>query len=899
WNREVRGQTRIGGVPTLAERGGDFSNTRGGTCDPSVSPAYSNGTNTGIPTFTGNVIPAANLSPAGLIFLANFPLPNLATPVGCSNWAQSFGDIDNWREDNVRSDFHITKTTSLMFRYTRDTWDQPFPSTLQYWGEDIWPNVEDHWAQPSSQATVKLTKLLGSSAVNDFQISFAANAINVARVGTGAPAGSYYSSPGTLGAALTANELNGANVAASPTYFPASLKAYKPGTSPTSLGQQGFWGNGPVGISCASPVCGTFGDEGPWHNNEQLLILKDDFSKVFRGHTFKAGFLATNNQKNQRLQNESLGENAQYWSTTADGWGGPPSSGNGVFDILNIGTQWGFSENSTNLFELMRWHDYEFYVGDNWKVRRNFTVDYGVRWSFLRNAYDANGNFGWFEPNLFNPSLGGSPCNGMLLTKHGLDTCATIGLAGGTLGHDTGLVPNNNHLIQPRIGIAWDVRGDGKTAIRAGFGTFYNRFMLNTAMAAPSNPPYVFTNPSSASQRSLDPQFAPVFPCASLCAAGLMGDKPGIGILQNDRIPEAIQYNLTVERELAPNTKLEIAYVGNQGRFLESFVNANMPITPAGRLAYAESSFGGNQNQNLTPFGAATGGAWGAIQFGGFNGVSHYDSLQALFRTRIKVVDAQFAYTWSKSLANTDISDSSGSRQQPNTYNAGDPRSFYGPSIINRPHIFVSSIVYNAPKLEGQNAFLRAVLGAWETSAILQYQSGPSLTVYSNTGNDLLGDGYANSNRPNLVTGQSCKPGNSAQNQWFNPAKFTMDKYVLGTLPTSGRGVCPGPGTANTDFSVRKNFKITERVNAKFSMDFFNLFNKTQFRADSVNVNLSNGGGLTACNFTVNTGASTACPGYPNDSVAWNPATSLNANFGQATNDRGPRQIQYGLKIEF
>src|SRR5581483_208548 len=100
-----------------------------------------------------------------------------------------------------------------------------------------------------------------------------------------------------------------------------------------------------------------------------------------------------------------------------------------------------------------------------------------------------------------------------------------------------------------------------------------------------------------------------------------------------------------------------------------------------------------------------------------------------------------FAYTWSKSLANTDISDSSGSRQQPNTYNAGDPRSFYGPSIINRPHIFVSSIVYNAPKLEGQNAFLRAVLGAWETSAILQYQSGPSLTVYSNTGNDLLGDG--------------------------------------------------------------------------------------------------------------------------------------------------------------
>ncbi len=83
-----------------------------------------------IPSFTGNIIPASNLSPFGLNYMGNFPLPNLPTSVACANWAQSLGSPDNWREDNVRGDWHITKTLSLMGRYTRDRWNQPFPSTL-------------------------------------------------------------------------------------------------------------------------------------------------------------------------------------------------------------------------------------------------------------------------------------------------------------------------------------------------------------------------------------------------------------------------------------------------------------------------------------------------------------------------------------------------------------------------------------------------------------------------------------------------------------------------------------------------------------------------------------------------------------------------------------------------
>lgn len=925
WDREIRGATYGALVPTLAERSGNFSSPYpGGGCNggsPSATYSSSGSTYPGATPFTGNVIPQNDLSPAGLTYLGNWPLPNLSNIVDCANWAANYSVPVNWREDNVRIDYNITPTWKLFGRYTRDTWANPAPSTLSYWGEDEFPAVQDGWQQPSSQATIKLTKLIGPTSVNDLQISFAANAITVTRGGQGPEAGSYFTSPANA-VALSAAPAIGPNAfvasfnALALPYFPLTDKAFPLNSSANSLGQPGFWGDGPTGIHCAVGVCGTFGQQGPWHNNEQLLVIKDDFSKVIGAHTFRAGFIATNNQKNQRDSNESLTENAAYWSSTADGWGGPSSSGNGVFDLLNAGTQWGFGESSTNLFEYIRWHDYEFYGADNWKIRRNVTIDYGLRWSFIRNPYSGPGQLGYFEPQLFDPTLSipGSGCNGMLTTKQGLAACAAAGFPGGTLGSGGGLLPNNNKLIQPRIGIAWDVKGDGKTAVRAGFGTFYNRFFLNTVFAADGNPPFVFGLPSSVSQRGFDTAAAPNF-----AADGILGSHASIGQENNDRIPEAIQYNLSIEHELWRNTKLEIGYVGNQGRFLQTFVNANAPMSLASRIAYAESSFGGNQNQSLTPFGPASssvGGIspWGAIQFGNFNGTSHYDSLQALFKTRLKVVDAQFAYTYSKSLTNTDLGDSSGTLQENNGGTgsgnfvlATDPRWDYGPSELNRPHILSGSLVYNTPTLAGSNGFMRTALGAWETSGILQYASGPSINVYAGVGQDLIGAGESSADRPNIVPGQSCKPSGGPADDFLNPAMFTLDHFAIGAQPTAGRGVCLGPGLAQTDFSIRKNFKITERVNARFSMDFFNLFNKTQFLPTSVTDTLNVGGTVTLCNPTAGTaqgGQGQVCPGYANDTIQWTPTPGVtsyqvNQNLGKATQDRPPRQIQYGLSLTF
>jgi hypothetical protein len=865
WNKEKRGIGRFAEVPTLAEKTGDFSNLRPGL-DPNGNPCDP------VPVVNGNpvtAIPTGQLSLGGQTMALTYPLPNITGAPNCINWGTNVSAPVPWREDNVRVDFKITPTWSLMGRFTNDAWSQPFPSTLSYWGDDIYPTIEGSWKQPGRQATVKLTKLLGNTAVNDFQLSFAMNRIGVAQSGTGVTA----SDNPVNAKALSPAELQQLINVNSPSFFPAASKF----GGAQGLGQPGFWSSidgtqniqgGPAGI----------GDMGPWRNNEQLLILKDDFSKVFGTHTFKAGFLATNNQKNEEFDNSS-GQNSFYNSTSSvDINGNSNTTGNGIFDLLWNRSLWNGSENTTTVYSLMRWHDYEFYAGDTYKVRHNLTLEYGVRYSLLRNTFTADDHYGNWQPSAYDPTIGGaSPCNGELLLKPGIDLCQQLATSLGipssaaVLGPNRSLKPQNNHMIAPRIGIAWDPTGSGKTSIRAGFGQFFLRDAVGPLEGGVEVAPFV-TGVSF--NRPLDT--APT----GLIASGT----PSRSTALDDKNPYTLQYNLTVEHEIFPNTKVEVAYVGNGSRHLVAFSDVN-PVALAQRVNFAEAN-----NNSVRPFGT---GNWGSIFQRQWTAVSNYNALQALFRTRVKTVDAQFAYTWSKTLTNTDITDSSSSSNALNTYL--DPLNHhldYGPALINRPHMFVGNIVYNAPTLAGQNGFVRTALGSWELSSILSYASGPSLTVLAGGAGapgGIQGTGFTSGERPNRVPGQSCR-SHLGGLSWLNPAAFTLDHYVLGSNPTSPRGVCLGPGNAQTDFSVAKNFKVSEKVAVKFSMDFFNLFNKTQFIATAMNLNLSNSGNVCT--------AASPCAGYANDTIQWD-SSQVQGDFGANTRTRDPRQIQYGLKVEF
>ena len=114
------------------------------------------------------------------------------------------------------------------------------------------------------------------------------------------------------------------------------------------------------------------------------------------------------------------------------------------------------------------------------------------------------------------------------------------------------------------------------------------------------------------------------------------------------------------------------------------------------------------------------------IKYGEWGAFSNYNALQALYRTHIKSLDAQFAYTWSKSLADTDITNSGNTSNTATVTDTANTRLDYGPTTINRPNIFTGNLVYDLPTLTGKSAPMRTALGGWEAAAILSYASGPS-----------------------------------------------------------------------------------------------------------------------------------------------------------------------------
>jgi hypothetical protein len=489
-------------------------------------------------------------------------------------------------------------------------------------------------------------------------------------------------------------------------------------------------------------------------------------------------------------------------------------------------------------------------------------------------------------------SLGNDPCNGILLPP-GSTACKDAGFLGGTEGPNRSLKEQNNHAIAPRIGIAWDPFSDGKTSIRAGIGQFFQRERLNNYLQMAANSPFSLT---AGGDRFFDTPPAP----GSLAAAG----SPSYGISTDTNLPNTWQWNLTFEREVFRDSKLELAYVGNRGIHLLQFSDGN-PVAAAQRTQFAFD------NTNILRQFGPTG--FGFITFANWTGDSNYHALQVLYRTKfVKHLDAQFAYTWSKSLSDADITNSGNNNQTSLLVDANNPKLNYGPTQINRPHIFTANIVYTAPTLSNSNRLVKGVFGGWEAATILDYTSGSSMTIYSgrsatDAGGGITGSGTNQDNsRPFVVPGQSCYAGGGAPKfQWLNPNRWTLSGYPIGlSTGNAGVGECLSPGIANTDFSLYKNFKLTERLGMQFRMEFFNLFNKVQFLGNAqgftgINNTLSSGGQACKAAVVATAVQGDPCFGAAPNTLVWDPTRNRQAQFGQATRDRGPREIQYALKLTF
>jgi Carboxypeptidase regulatory-like domain/TonB-dependent Receptor Plug Domain len=862
WNKEKRGATRSFCVPSAAERAGDFTNPSCGATQPTNLVQY------------GLASPATpyklnTIDPSGALLAAEFPLPNLAQPLANgNNWVLSPTSPIDWSEFNIRVDYNLSHANTLMFRWTQDSWTNNAPNLYtNLWGDDPWPSLESNWSQPSKQVMGRLTSTIGTTMVNDLEFAYSDNRINI--------------TPGGTNPALLP-----ATTAAIPPQWPLAFKTFPVGI-PTIWGGFGAYGNGQNLWMIA-----------PWTNALDIYTVRDDFSKVLGAHTIRfGGFLGWNGK------HEMNGANSTQYPTfgTAD-WDTNLPTGNQLANVLVPGAQWGFSEPSVNLDNQIRWRDYEAYVADTWKARRNLTIDVGVRYSVLNPPFNPDNKMANFIPSLYNPALGSDACNGVWVPP-GTSYCTQANSLYGTNfspgipGPNKYLIYSKYNIFSPRLGISWDPRGDGNSAIRAGFGIFYQRDRTSPlGYAGTNNVPFVL---NANYTRTLVGPPPPGLPTG--------GASPTGGVNPASIVPYSMQWNFAVEHAFTKSTTLEVAYVGNHAVHVLNDYDANY-VQPQNWLAGA--FLGGSAINSLRLFGN---GNWGNLSEWVHNGSASYNSLQALFKYQVQKFQLQAAYTYSHSIGDVQLDDSSGGLGWHSYLWGVNPSLNRGNTQINRPQIFIANLVYYLPDLKGQNELVQSIAGGWELGAITQYASGTSTTFSQNGVSEdsshtiggangglasLFGVGYTNTQRP-LATGQSCSAGTGGS-QVLNPGAATLVGYEIGTIPNNlmGIGSCAGPGLVNTDFSIDKNWRVWgERLRIQFRFDMFNLFNHANFNGGG-SINGTQGGSIAN---NVNCGPANSAGLYQVCSPTNNIITreTLGNTVGQATQAKNAREMQYGLKIIF
>ena len=873
WNHEIRSFTQQACVATAAERAGDFS-TPVGTVNG--TPVMS--CNEPQPTFpvalrlNGNPHALNAVDPAGSLLSQYYTLPNKPLSVGGNNWSQSLSTFLKYRQENVRVDYNLTPKNVIMGRYTQDSWSNPSYNGNQYWGDSPFPIVNSSWSQPSKMAIGRWTSTISNTLVNDAEFSYSNNRIIITEGGT---------DPGLIA------QLN----TAIPSLYPTSYKTNKAGTLPNVNGGLGGYGSG-----------NTIQTIAPWNNTLDIYNLRDDVAKVLGSHSMKFGFAYSWDGKNEDT-GPATSERPNFSTGDTSVAPGGIGTSNNLANVLIPGNPFLLSETSTNIRAQLRWNDLGIYAGDTWKISPKLTFNYGVRYAQLRSPHQPQNQITSFQPFLYDPSKPASDaCNGLWIAK-GTHPCADANarfnttFSEGTPGPGNNLVYNANHLFAPRIGIAYDVFGDGRTAIRAGFGQFFQRERISRYTLV-SNAPFAVTTNNYA--RTLGGATPPSLGGGSASPTG--------GFDPRAVLPNSLQWNLTVEQTLARNTVLQVSYVANRGIHLTSNYDVN-GIAPQNWLA---ASFANGSAQGaLRPFSNFQ----QTLAYWSHGGDSYYQSLQTFLRTQIAAFRFQAAYTWSHSIADvlTDNSDG-GTSVGSFTYGA-NPRLDRGNAATNRPNLFVANATYLLPKLQGHNQLTQQTLGGWELTGITTADSGNSFSIYQNgisenrdalldpnapgagSLNALFQTGLTAGERPLFTSPTAgCQSGSgSDRSQIINPNSFTLVGYHIGTIEpnTAPRGACHGPKLINTDFSVDKNWRVKERFTVQFRFDAFDLLNHANFRADQGNFSVAS---------NVNCG--------PSLNGLFNPCSPTNnvissetpgSNFGHSTGIVGnaERQFQYGLHIEF
>lgn len=790
--------------------------------DPAISPAhFAYNASTGTYLIPKNLIDQNMARQLPLVF----PQPNYNNG---TQYIISIKQPENIREDVVRIDHSVNSKFQLMGHYLHDAMAKTFFPPL--WAGS-YATVGTTMANPSYTAAIKLTQTYSSNLLNETGFFYSGNKITLTPI---------------AGAGYAIAQPSGWNAQS---FFPTANNLMTKMPALTLNGQ-------PLGATWNPSYY-------PWRNGYEGFQYKDDLSWTKGRHQFKFGASWLHAYKNQQLQANTNG------TFTFDNNG---FAKDGIVNMV-LGMSSGF--NQLEFLYGKHWvtNNYSGYAIDNWHVTPRLTLNLGLRYDALPHTFERYDKFSNFVISAYDTSRPNPVQADGTLNPAQLSTFATTGseqfyLNGikeaGVGGFPRGVVQNRYFTIEPRLGFALDIFGDGKTVLRGGMGIFYERVQGNDVYNAALNPPFAY-QPSATSIFFSNPNTS-----VNTGATSSQAFPSGLfNIKYNYPPPGTMNWSLGVQRQLMPSVIAVLQYVGSAGwdQNNDRAINT-LPQSKTDAACTLMSSSDPNFAY-CDRKGVQSGAFLANIYriFPGFAGITqeenqtntNYNSLQAGVRFENKWgLTTQLAYTWSH-LIDTATNDLN---LLPNPFNTRYNRGSGG---FDRRHIFNASYVYTIPFMNhSSNEIGKAILGGWGISGITVWQAGlPQNISYS--GSDTIGVGGGTSNRPNLVSKVTYPHTRQA---WFSTGSFADPVAPWNGGPNNGFGSAGkdsvvGPGLINLNLSLMKTIQLTghEGPNIELRFESYNTLNHTQW------------GGMDANNH--------------------------DGNFGQITSTQGPRTLQLGGKFRF
>jgi hypothetical protein len=808
------------------------------------------------------VIPASLFDPNAVLYLGSTSSLLPWSNTGGDKATTEIATPTTVTEEIVRIDHEINDKWQLLGHFLHDSQATGDPGADLSWNWTTYDTISSVESNPANSAAVKLSGELSPGLLVEASMNYDGNIINITN-----------SSNTLQPSGWTSN-----------TFFTNSGSNQQSGVN---------WGGNSVSGSVATGY-------GPWHNAAEDYEPRVDLSYTVGKHAMKYGFSYNRYTKNQQLQADAAGDYGFGQNQTGTG-----TSGNGGDPFISqlIGLSSGFSQPQSMAIRHYVNQTTSGYINDNWKVSSRLSLQLGLRYDALPHAWERSDALENFDPSTYisTPVNWSTTTPGAIVpTSPGVETpCPTsagcpFGLTGavgvayylngmvtpGTNGVPHGAVTNDYNTVQPRVGFAEDLFGNGRTVLRGGFGTFYERLQGNDIYGlSNSNLPYEYT-----------PNAGSVYFSAPTCSwESQVTTAGGVGcgnvaalpiypanltsLATTYKAPGAAMWSLGVQHELKPSVIAVVQYVGNLGWHQNVDVPFNnFPLTTPDNLRSESASnslpgatYPAGNNQLRTYQG------YGTITQEENTTNNTYNGLQTSLRLQNRWgVSGELDYTYSHTIDLTD-------GDLATVDNPWFLKYMKGNGSYDRRQIFQGNYIYSLPLFNKSNGLAHSLLGGWQVAGTFVKETGePQASGFGGVTDTIgLGGGYTNfANIVNPIHYHH-KVGD-----WFD----TYANGGVGSLaldpqapPTPGYDGGPnlgfgdgrkdsfvGPGRVDFTTSLYKNFAMTERAHFEFRAESYNTFNHTEFNAINGTWSGSTGG-----------------------------------QYGTATGDWGPRVLQLGSKIVF